>query len=47
MKITGHATREMFDRYNTVDAEDARQAIDQMGACLANVTQTVTQVEKL
>lgn len=29
MRITGHSTREMFDRYNTVDVEDARQAIDQ------------------
>jgi hypothetical protein len=22
MEITGHSTREMFDRYNTVDEED-------------------------
>ena len=47
MKITGHSTREMFDRYNTVDADDARQAIEQMQGYLANVTQTVTQVENL
>jgi integrase len=47
MKITGHATREMFDRYNTVDAEDARRAIEQMRAYLANVDQTVDQVENL
>ncbi len=27
MDITGHSTREMFDRYNTVDADDAQIAI--------------------
>jgi integrase len=27
MKITGHKTGVMFDRYNTVDAEDARLAM--------------------
>lgn len=39
MKITGHSTREMFDRYNTVDAEDARRAIDQMQGYFASVDQ--------
>jgi integrase len=29
MKITGHSTREMFDRYNTVDLDDIRKASDQ------------------
>ncbi|MEE9566751.1 MAG: tyrosine-type recombinase/integrase, partial [Desulfobacteria bacterium] len=43
MEITGHSTREMFDRYNTVDAEDARRAIEQLQTYLANVTQNVTQ----
>jgi integrase len=28
MKITGHKTTAMFDRYNTVDSEDARTAMD-------------------
>ena len=31
MDITGHSTREMFDRYNTVDAEDAKIAIQKFG----------------
>ena len=30
MEITGHATREMFDRYNTIDLEDVREAITRM-----------------
>lgn len=29
MEITGHSTREMFDRYNTVDADDKAEAIRQ------------------
>ena len=28
MKITGHSTREMFTRYNTVDSEDIKDASD-------------------
>ena len=30
MEITGHSTREMFDRYNTIDHDDRRKAVDQM-----------------
>ena len=30
MEITGHSTRTMFDRYNTVDLEDTRQATRQL-----------------
>jgi integrase len=43
MEITGHSTREMFDRYNTVDEEDTRRAIEQFQGYLANVDQTVDQ----
>jgi integrase len=43
MKITGHSTREMFDRYNTVDPDDARQAVDQLKVFFRNVDQTVDQ----
>ena len=42
MEITGHSTREMFDRYNTVDGDDKRQAIEQFQGFLENVTH-VTQ----
>jgi len=31
MKITGHSTWEMFDRYNTVDADDAKLAAERFG----------------
>jgi integrase len=48
MKITGHSTREMFDRYNTIDADDARYAMERFKSFLirngsASVTQTVNQ----
>jgi integrase len=51
MQITGHSTREMFDRYNTVDEDDAREAVEMFSGYLnrkdvANVTQTVTQEAK-
>ena len=32
MAITGHSTRAMFDRYNRVDEDDLRKAIDRMKA---------------
>jgi integrase len=36
MKITGHSTRSMFDRYNTIDEGDLREAIDRMKVHSAN-----------
>lgn len=42
MAITGHSTREMFDRYNTVDKKDMRQGIKKMGSFMTNVTRSVT-----
>ena len=32
MNITGHSTREMFDRYNSIDADDTREAIGQLSS---------------
>ena len=43
MKITGHSTREMFDRYNTIDESDSRQAIDQFESFISDVHQTFTK----
>lgn len=43
MAITGHSTREMFDRYNTVDEDDTKQAVMQMENFLQNVDQNVDQ----
>ena len=50
MQITGHSTREMFDRYNTIDADDAKEAIRMFRGFLQrgereNVDQAVDQVE--
>ena len=38
MAITGHSTREMFDRYNTIDREDTRNAVNQLEVFFRNVT---------
>jgi hypothetical protein len=46
MKITGHSTHEMFERYNTVDDQDIRNAVDQLGKFLENVDQNVDQTTK-
>jgi integrase len=46
MEITGHSTREMFDRYNTIDEDDSRKAVEQMTTFLQSVDQTVDQVQK-
>jgi hypothetical protein len=43
MKITGHSTREMFFRYDSVDVGDTRKAVDQMEGYLKNVDQNVDQ----
>ena len=43
MQITGHSTMEMFDRYNTVDEEDARVAITQWQGYLASGPQNGPQ----
>jgi hypothetical protein len=39
MKITGHASEEMFNWYNTVDEEDAWKAAEKLGVFLASVDQ--------
>ena len=46
MAITGHSTREMFDRYNTVDNEDTRKAVDQSEKHLEFVDRNVDQMQK-
>jgi integrase len=46
MEITGHSTREMFDRYNTIDEDDSRKAVEQMSIFLQNVDQSVDQGTK-
>jgi integrase len=43
MAITGHSTREMFDRYDTIDMEDTKQAMQQLHGFLENVTQTLPE----
>ena len=43
MKITGHSTREMFVRYDSVDTEDTQRAVTQMEGFLESVDQNVDQ----
>ena len=46
MEITGHSSREMFDRYNTVDEEDAREAMNQLEVFFAKGPQSGPQHTK-
>lgn len=46
MKITGHSTREMFLRYDTVDGEDTRKAIEQFEGFLKSSDQNSDQAPK-
>jgi integrase len=46
MEITGHSTREMFDRYNTIDEEDTRNAVKTLEDYFANVDLHVDLNEK-
>ena len=43
MKITGHSTGEMFDRYNTIDMGDTRNAIETFQQFVKSVDQNVDQ----
>lgn len=46
MAITGHSTREMFDRYNTVDEEDTKSALRKLESFIvksANAPQNAPQ----
>lgn len=47
MNITGHSTREMFDRYNSVDSDDTRQAVDQLGGYLQKCLQSAYKGQKI
>jgi len=46
MEITGHSTRAMFDRYNTIDEEDTRNAVNTLESYFENVDQHVDLNEK-
>ena len=37
----------MFDRYNTIDEDDTRKAVDQLSTFLKNVDHPVDQVGKI
>ena len=46
MKITGHSTREMFDRYDTKDENDLRNAVETVGVYLQNLGQNLKTANK-
>jgi integrase len=46
MRVTGHSTREMFDRYNTIDESDTRRAVAQMVNFIESVDHSVDQGTK-
>ncbi len=43
MKITGHSTNEMFQRYNTIDEDDIKKGVNQLEGFLKSVDQSVDQ----
>ena len=43
MEITGHSTRKLFLRYDTVDETDTRNAVDRFEGDLKSVDQNVDQ----
>jgi integrase len=43
MKITGHSTREMFDRYDTIDEDDTKKAVKQFEGFLQPLTKPLTK----
>ena len=47
MEITAHSTRDMFDRYNSIDADDTRQAVEQLGGYLRKCLQNVYKAKKI
>jgi integrase len=46
MNITGHRTRAMFDRYNTIDQEDTRNAVNTLEDYFKNVDRSVDSNKK-
>jgi hypothetical protein len=44
--VTGHSTREMFDRYNTIDESDTRQAVARIVSLIQSVDHSVDQGTK-
>lgn len=43
MEITGHSTREMFDRYNSIDGQDKKEAIQRFEVFLTKAYQNAYQ----
>ena len=46
MDITGHSTREMFDRYNTVDEAEKAEAVKRMESFLFDQNESVKTENK-
>ena len=46
MAITGHSTREMFDRYNTVDADDPAKLLTSLKSISNLLTKLLTKYKK-
>ena len=47
MEVTGHSTREMFDRYNSIDEDDTQKAVDQLTTFLNSVDHPVDQANNI
>jgi integrase len=47
MEITGHSTHDMFDRYDTIDGDHKKRAVNRLEAFLKESKQTEEAVAKL
>ena len=43
MAVTGHTSREMFDRYNTVDEDEKSAAVEAMEKSLAHQKKKINE----
>jgi len=46
IRITSHSTKEMFDRYNTIDLQDTAEAVDRLQKYLESINISGQELKK-